>query len=142
MTGFITQYGENFLLDLVCRRVVSPEHLYLALLTQDATKYSSGYTISEPTVAEYRRIKLGNAPGNWVNSGGQMFNADDIEVPFNFLEQWPIIVGWALCDNAEGGNMLWGGGMLPWKPSPEATASLPKGGLIIRTATYSSGLGR
>lgn len=142
MSGFITSYGEDLLLDLVCRRRVSPEFLYLALLTQPGNRYSSGYDIAEPTVAEYKRVVLGNAPGNWEQRGGEMANADAVSLPFYFTEPWPLIVGWALVDAPEGGQVLWAGDLSPVQPTQGSSLAIPAGGLVIRTMAYASGVGR
>lgn len=142
MTGFITAYGEDFLLDLICRRAVAPQALYLALVTKPATKHSSGFDIAEPQVAEYVRTRLENGPGTWEQRGGEMAYAQAVPLPFYFTEAWPTVVGWALCDEARGGKVLWAGAMAPATPQRGGSITVPAGGLVIRTMGYGSGVSR
>lgn len=131
----ITVTGENLLIGLICGAASPPPDLYLALLTLPATPYSSGWDIAEPTVAEYKRIKIQNSPGSWIISEGEMVNAQAIDLPFAYsLEPWPILVGWGLLDAETGGSLFWAGGWTPVQPTAQDYLSIPKGALAIRAA--------
>jgi len=141
MSGFITNTGENFLLDLICQAVVAPDTLYVALIVnEEPTKFTTGEELDEPDVGEYARIPYANFSGNWSERSGEMSNLLPIEsVQLSGNEVWPTIRHWGLLDAPFGGNLLWAGTFdNPITLEEGDTVLFEPGSITLRTASYMS----
>lgn len=141
MSGFITNTGENYLLDLLCRAQRAPETLYIALIaSKEPTKFTTGNELDEPDVDEYARIAYPNSSGNWSERSGEMTNLVEVSsVVVSGNETWPTIRYWGILDAATGGNLLWAGGFNGSITMEEGDQIVFEAGdLTLRTASYLS----
>lgn len=141
MSGFITNTGENFLLDLICRAVRPPETLWIALIAnKEPTKFTVGLELDEPQVSEYERIPYPNSSGNWSARSGEMSNLLAVEsAVLSGNEEWPTIRHWGVLNSEQGGDLLWAGSFIsPLRLTEGDQVTLPAGSLTLRTAAYSS----
>lgn len=141
MSGFITNTGENFLLELICQGVRPPETLWVALIAaNEPTKFTTGDELDEPTVPEYARIPYTNSSGNWSERSGEMSNLLPIsseEVTGN--DVWPTISHWGLLDSSIGGNLLWAGSFdNPIVLNAGDRVTFPPGSITLRMSSYTS----
>jgi len=108
MSGFITAAGADFLMGVVTGVVPAPENLYVALVTEPVGTSEDGSELTEPTGASYYRATIYTGPENWFVAYGSSTNL--AEVSFDVAqEDWEGIRGWAVCDEFEGGQVLWAG---------------------------------
>lgn len=141
MSGFITNTGENFLLDLVCRAQRAPESYWIALIaSQQPTKFTSGTEVDEPDVAEYSRIEYKNYSGAWTERSGEMSNALEVSsVVVSGNEVWPTLRHWGIMDASSGGNLLWAGSFAnPIVLHTGDQIVFAPGDITLRTAAYMS----
>jgi hypothetical protein len=141
VSGFITNTGENFLLNLICRDSTAPDMFWLALITRnEPTKFTTGAEIDEPDVNEYARIPYQNVSGNWSARSGEMSNilpARSVVVSGN--EVWPTIRHWGILDAQFGGNLLWAGSFdNPINLNEGDWVEFAPGAITLRTASYLS----
>lgn len=139
MSGFITNSGENYLLDLVTGAMNAHPVYYIALITNEPpTQFISGFDLDEPQVADYTRASVLNIPGNWTPPSGEIANLDVIE--FSIAEEdWGIIRHYAICDSQEGGEVLWAGDFeIPVTIEEGDQLIIHPGALVIRATTYRS----
>lgn len=139
MSGFITQSGSNFLLDLLCRAIQAPQEYYVALIANTPpTAFSDGITLDEPTIDSYQRIAYANAPGNWSERTEEMSNTYDIAFPVVGADEvWPSIAYWGILDQDQGGQLLWAGSfadVIELEPGDQIV--LPAGSITLRTVNY------
>lgn len=111
MAGSPSDYLENAMLNHFSGKlsVASVTPIYLALCTVAPTDSDTGSTITEATYTGYARKSVAAADFN-APAGGVMTNANVITFA-DCTAGSSTIVGWALCDAATLGNVLWAGDM-------------------------------
>lgn len=135
MSGFITLKGEDYILDVLCKKRSVTDAFYIALMTgQQPTKFVPGSSLEEPLVEEYERVEYHNEYFTWSVSGGEMRNENPIEFA-TALTDWPLVNHWAITDAMEDGDVLWAGTFSsPLEVPAGGALVIPAGGLVVRTA--------
>lgn len=84
----------------------SPALLYIALLTRNPVFSDTGADLHEPTAASYQRLEVSNSSSNFsVATNGTVVNTQTFGFPTP-PEDWGLVRGWALCDAATDGELL------------------------------------
>lgn len=138
-SGFITNAGENYLLDLVCGRQAALPAYYVALIINERpSQFIRGTELDEPRVTDYTRARYDNIPLGWTESSGEVSNT--LALTFPMAESyWGTIRHWAICTEIEGGEVLWAGSVeTPFEVHSEDRVSFQPGALTIRATSYST----
>lgn len=119
--GYISLYGDQLMLAslLTPNASLSIDTFYVALLTDLPDKnLTDASQLSEPLASYgYVRESYNSGYDNWSSSVGVFYNTKDIVWPTP-TGDWGRIVGWALCDSPDVGNIIAIGVL-----SPESTIS-------------------
>jgi hypothetical protein len=118
--GSKSDYAENKVLDLLGGTTfTAPATVYIALFTTIPTDASTGTTPSpgvEVTGGSYARQSVTNNATNWpAASAGSKSNGTAITWGTPPSANWGVVVGFAICDAATNGNILWWGAITPNK---------------------------
>jgi hypothetical protein len=121
MANNISDYLESKVLNFLFRTdstFTKPGTIYIALCPTTPTDASTGTTIVEPVGNGYTRIALNPSDANWtaVAAAGETHNASVIQFPTCTTSAWGQINGFAVCDAATLGNMLFWGALGTAKP--------------------------
>lgn len=108
MSSSISTYGASYVLNMLFGgRQTMPVSYYVALLTAMPGPQTDGSLISEPPAnSGYARVQLVN---DQYAFGGATdgVTASTIAVLFpTATAEWPVIVGYALCDSLVGGQVF------------------------------------
>lgn len=139
MSGFITNAGENYLLDLVCGRQAFLPAYYVALVINERpSQFIQGWELDEPVNEDYARARYDNIPLGWTDSAGEVSNTLVLSFP-QASSNWGTIRHWAICTAAEGGEVLWAGSLeTPLEVHPEDRVTFQPGALTIRATSYAT----
>jgi hypothetical protein len=114
MSGFITSDGADYLMALLGGvEQVAPEY-YVALVTSPVGTAEAGTELAEPAHDDYFRAVISSGPENWVVAYGALTNIVDVIFAAPSAEAWEGIIGWALCDAATEGRVLYAGDTDPY----------------------------
>lgn len=105
MAGFLTDYANNQVLDLIfgATGFTPPATLYLGLSLYPANKAGS---VGEPSGGGYARVALANTPAAFpAASGGTKSNAAPIAFPAPTAD-WGTVQSLFVADSAAWGNVL------------------------------------
>lgn len=108
MAGSLSLYGRFWLLGLGLTPDATPAltELWVALTRTVPAEGDDGTTISEPDNGSYARVSYPVGSDFWTSSGyGTFLNSQDIPWP-DISEDWPVLLGWALCTAPDGGSTL------------------------------------
>ena len=107
-----------------------PTGLYLALCTAVPTDASTGSSITEATYTGYARKQIAAADLNAAASGSSTTNVAEVFAACTGGSS--TIIGFALCDAATAGNVLYWGTVTSIVISTTATpATVASGGLVV-----------
>lgn len=107
MSSSITTYGASYVLNLMFGgRDVTPTSFYLALLTTLPGPQTDGSLISEPAIGDgYARAQIVNDQYAFGGAtGGVIASTTTVIYPVATAD-WPVVVGYALCDSTVGGQV-------------------------------------
>lgn len=137
--GFITNAGENYLLELVCSRTPALPAYYVALVANSQpSQFIAGHELDEPNAGDYARARYVNQPLGWTTATGEVSNTLQVAFPIA-QSRWGTLRHWAVCTEEQGGSVLWAGTLeTPLEIHEEDQVVLPPGSLTIRAASYSS----
>lgn len=131
MSGFITQDGANYFLDLFSASETAVPTYYVALISGSAPGMSiRGDELDEPAAADYARGTLTNVSGNWNTFSGVLSNTVEIDFPLPSTD-WGTISAWAVCDDPIGGRVLFAGIMDAFATTVGVQVYLPAGALSV-----------
>lgn len=111
--GYLTNYGENKLLDhtLKVTPFTRPTHWYLALCTADPGEAATGDSISEPSGGSYAR----QICDDWAAAASRATsNSAKITYPTATVD-WGALTHFAICDALTSGNVIAYGPITPNK---------------------------
>lgn len=104
----LTNFGIKLVSDVMTNIKPMPPVLYLAVMTKPATFFSIGSQLLEPKDSAYERVPVYMNDEWWDDaSNGQKVNALSIMFPTASVD-WGLISHCALCDDWEGGNVVYG----------------------------------
>lgn len=106
MAGFLTDYTNNKVLDLIfgSSSFIAPATLYFGLSSSPSSKGGGG--ISEPSVGGYSRAILGNSSINFpAATAGTKTNSTLIVFPAPTAD-WGLMQSLFVSDAAMGGNII------------------------------------
>ena len=131
MSGFITDDGAKYLLNLFAASEPLLTDYYIALITGMAPGISIyGSELEEPLAESYGRAKYENISGNWQVVNGVLSNAFEINFPLP-TSQWGFLRHWALCEAAQAGRVFFVGDLPLSVPVIDEVIYFPPGGLTI-----------
>lgn len=138
-SGFITNAGENYLLDLVCGRQAFLPAYYVALIVNERpSQFIVGWELDEPLYEDYARARYDNIPLGWTTATGEVSNTLALSFPVA-QNSWGTIRHWAICTSEESGDVLWAGSLeTPIEVYATDQVTFPPGALTIRATSYST----
>lgn len=138
-SGFITNAGENYLLDLVCGRQAFLPAYYVALVVNERpSQFIQGHDLDEPVNEDYTRARYDNIPLGWTTAAGEVSNTLALYFPVATSE-WGTIRHWAICTEIEGGAVLWAGSLeTPIEVYEADRVTFQPGALTIRATSYAT----
>lgn len=108
MSGFITDAGVAYLLDLFGNRDQAAPNYYVTLTRSVPAPYMEPDDLDEIDAADYVRAQYPNDGSTWDFSVDTLANA--MEVAWSVAgEDWGDVRGWALLDSPLDGRILYGG---------------------------------
>jgi hypothetical protein len=139
MSGYITNAGENYLLDLLTGRAAHLPRYYLALVvSKQPSKFISGAELDEPLAGEYERVVYPNEDAYWTASAGEIHNTVGMAFP-EAVTDWGTVKYWAMCDSPESGDVLWAGAFtLPLVVMAGDRVDLDPGTMTLRVTSYTA----
>jgi hypothetical protein len=137
--GGVSLYGRSQLLAafFIPDNFVAPDTIFVALTTDIVAPGSSGTDLVEPEDDAYVRAEYGIGSDFWGDTDrGGVTNTSGIYFP-TITADWGEVVGWALCDQQDGGNVYIYGELLSsdrivLDPDNDQTVVLGAGALVLR----------
>lgn len=130
-----SSYLENKLLDhaLGKNAFTMPSALYIALCTVVPTAASTGSTITEANYTGYARKQVAASDLNSASGGSSTTNVAEVFAACTAGSS--TIIGFALCDAATLGNVLyWGSVTSKTIDTSDTPATVAAGGLVVTEA--------
>jgi hypothetical protein len=131
MTGFITADGSDYLMGLFGGVELVASSYFIALVTQPVGTAEAGIELSEPVYPEYARAEILSGPENWAVAYGALTNTVDVSFGVPSADAWVGITGWAVCDAATEGRVLYAGDTDPYDVAIGDQVVLPAGSITL-----------
>jgi hypothetical protein len=141
MAGFLTNAGQNYLLDLITQSSGAYPTYFIALgRNRPPSRHMNGDEFDEPPGADYARTAYANYSGNWTPREGQVSNVLQVLFPVATTE-WGTIRHWAITTELQAGKLLWAGSFqTPITVKVADQVKIQPYGLTLKPTVYMTGV--